>query len=237
MRAAIEMAGSPDTYLAFPDSLNWGPIAPDGPAARAAWWSNWYDEAEVLERSSVFWARLDAAEHPVIWFSRNSADELSLFHACAARLEHRAFSIIEIKRPPPAAGQTNAPIPRVGTRQPAQLAALFPSTRPIGDDERQAAVARWRDLQAQNAPFRIVSADGLVSAPIDYFDAQLLSRIGAEPRWAKAVVLEAMLLGNPDYLQAGDVMLLARLQDLADHGDITLQGDANELWSAKVSRP
>jgi hypothetical protein len=41
----------------------------------------------------------------------------------------------------------------------------------------------WRQLRAENAPLRVVDADGLRSAPITFFDQQLLSF--AKASWQK----------------------------------------------------
>jgi hypothetical protein len=236
MRAALKLDDRPDSVLAYPETLSCGPISPDDPGVRASWWAPWYDEAETLARLSDFRAGLDAGDDITVWFSRNAADELAFFHACVARLANRPFDIAEIVRPAPKPGQTDAPIPRASTCQPETLVSLLSSARPISDVERSEAVARWSQLQSENAPFRIVSPEGLISAAIDVFDERLLSRIGPEPRSAREVVLETMLLGDPDYLQVGDVMLFARLEELAGRGELLVHGDPDDLWSAKVSR-
>jgi hypothetical protein len=52
--------------------------------------------------------------------------------------------------------------------------------RTVSTDEDMLNQRKWGKLMADNAPFRVVSADGLASAPIDHFDALLLAQATSE---------------------------------------------------------
>ncbi|MES1151302.1 MAG: DUF1835 domain-containing protein, partial [Dongia sp.] len=80
LRTAIRNAGCDDEVLAFRDDLSCGPIDPDSPSVRAAWWAQFYDEMDVYLAGNGFWERVAATEDRlVVWFSRHSASEFAFF--------------------------------------------------------------------------------------------------------------------------------------------------------------
>lgn len=224
MRAALAQSQSTDQTLASPEDLSCGPVSPDEPDVRVDWWSRWYDRDEVESRLSGFWQQLDSStDDIVLWFSRHSANELAFFHACVARLASRDLQIVDL-------GEH-----RVALQQPQMLLDALAGARRLEEDERQAAIDRWSILTAENAPFRIVSPNGLVSAPLDHFDSWLLSRVGKNPRPVQGLILETMLSGDLPYLQVNDMMLLARLSELAAQGKVIITGDLAEPHAANIS--
>jgi len=92
-----------------------------------------------------------------------------------------------------------------------------------------------------NAPLRVVDAEGLRSAPITFFDQQLLSF--AKPWWQKParIIGETMaeLLGPPmePYYQAGDGLLAARVIALIEAGVLEGRGDLMNIQQSDVRLP
>jgi hypothetical protein len=80
----------------------------------------------------------------------------------------------------------------------------------------------WHRLRAENAPLRVVDADGFRSAPITFFDQQLLSF--AKATWQKParifgeVIAEWVGPQTEPYFQAGDGILAARVLALEGRG-------------------
>jgi hypothetical protein len=75
-----------------------------------------------------------------------------------------------------------------------------------------------RRLQAENAPFRIATEDGLISAPADHFDASLLKWASQEWQSIRRIVGSTMVYDDSSYIQVGDLMLLVRIVALVDRG-------------------
>jgi hypothetical protein len=237
IKAALAIAGRDEAALAFPDDLSCGPIRSYDWRERADWWAPFYDRAEVEEAIRPFWERVGRGdEQIVIWFGRQSACELAFFHACCDRLGDRSFSIVDVTGVPFVAARNGQPQTwyggRVSAIGPHDLASLFEAAQPIADSTRLAAAERWRQLQAENSPFRIATPGGLFSAPAEYFDLMLLEQIGLELTKFTAVIGATMAVG--DYWQVGNLMLQLRLVALAEQGKIVIDGDPMDIRAATV---
>lgn len=131
----------------------------------------------------------------------------------------------------------SAPMQSVGIINPERLRTLLGRERPATALEVEEASQSWRQLKLENAPFRVVTATGLVSVQIDYFDPSLLRQ--ATPEWKKVVrvVGEAMAFGDERYFQVGDTMLLARVVALVEEGKLLADGDPRDMRSSRVRLP
>jgi hypothetical protein len=211
-------AGRDEEILFFRDDLSCGPIDSEDMATRVAWWTqfhgDWETEAAPLKG---FWERIATTDDRlVVWFGRHSALEQAFFLALADRLGERSYSIIDVTglrlpfNRPDGSQALSAPTPAVSIMPPYQLRSLLGSERQVAPQEAAEARRQWRRLKVENAPFRVVTPAGLVSAPADYFDTLLMGR--ATPEWRKAarIIGDTMVLDSEPYLQTGDIMLLAR---------------------------
>ena len=222
MEQAIRGAGRTEEVLRFRDDLSCGPIDSDDHSARIAWWAGFYDIAEVTADFERFWSRVATTEDRlIVWFGRHSASELAFFLALADRLGDRPYDIVDV-------------LGTVAIMPPYQLATLLGSERPITAQEREEARRQWRQLRRENAPFRVVSPTGLVSAPIDHFDPLLIER--ATPEWQQMarVVGAAMGYNSEPYYQVGDLMLLTRMVALVEAGKLLADGDPWDMRACKV---
>jgi hypothetical protein len=118
-----------------------------------------------------------------------------------------------------------------------RLRALLGSGRPVSSAEMDEAQRRWRSLKSENAPFRIVSESGLISAPIDCFDPMLLERSTAEWSRATRIVGEAMGHNSDSYYQVGDLMLLTRIVALVEQGKLLADGDPWDMRNCRLRLP
>ncbi len=227
---AVRSAGLKDEVLRFRDDLSCGPIDPDEPEVRRAWWGQFHDFADTVDFSE-FWQRVDSTDaRLVVWFGRKSASELAFFLAWADRLGDRPYDIVDVKLPMRRMeGSTEHYPGEVVAHVPhGELAALLGSERPISPETRADAARRWRALRAENAPFRVVTDHGLVSAPVDHFDGWILEEASPEWQTAGRVVGRAIAYHSDPYHQTGDVMLFARLVALVDEGKLIADGDLSE---------
>ncbi|WP_067542841.1 DUF3658 domain-containing protein [Nocardia crassostreae] len=232
LRVALstDPAHSHDTVLEFPDSLAIGPLRPEDSATRAAWW-RWWDEmaaaetGEDISRSpdlprelTDYWAAVDSAENLVVWFSRDNATELSMFHQICDTLADRSFDVVEI----PVA---------VAAQYPEKLAESLSGTRSITASEHAAARRNWRKLVQENQTFRIVTESGLTSAPADHYDNALLAAAGPDPTIIARVVAPVMADMN-----VADAPLFWRVQSLIESGALIADGNPWLARKTKVRR-
>ena len=157
----------------------------------------------------------------VAWFSRRSAVEYSGFLEwlwCLDRQPCDVIDLTEVRVTDPT--QNTAP---VKTRLALSLGLL--TARQILDSglidhpEMLTAEARgryreiWHRLRTENAPLRVLSAEGLVSAPITFFDELLLNC--AADRWQRTARIVGEVLANElsaSILQTGDLVLFSRVR-------------------------
>ncbi|OAV54471.1 hypothetical protein A6U98_03150 [Rhizobium sp. WYCCWR10014] len=90
---------------------------------------------------------------------------------------------------------------------------------------------------ADNAPFRVVTADGLASAPIDHFDALLLAQANSEWKKVAFIIGNALGLSSDPYLQVGDMALHERVINLVEEGALIADGDPSEMRTCQVRLP
>jgi hypothetical protein len=118
-----------------------------------------------------------------------------------------------------------------------KLASLIGSERPVTEQERDTAIEHWRKLKSENAPFRIVTKAGLVSALVEVFDDMILASATRDWRKAARVIGETMGRTMELYRQVGDVMLLARLVALVEAGKLIAHGDPRQMRRCEVRLP
>jgi hypothetical protein len=241
---AVRDAGRDDEVLRFRDDLSCGPIDSDDPSARASWWSQFYDEPELLVDSlRSFWGRATGFEgRLILWFGRHSARELAFSLAWADRIGDRPYNIIDVTglRLPirhrdggPILGR---PAQAVSIVPPIGLRSLLGTERLITLQEKEESRRRWRRLRAENAPFRIVAEKGLVSASIDTFDPLLLAQATTEWRKVAQVIGNAIAHSPEPYLQVGDMMLLTRVVALVEARKLVANGDPWQM-SCRIRLP
>jgi hypothetical protein len=233
LREAVREAGRDDDVLAFPDDLSCGPIDSNEPSSRAAWWAQFVSVASegetILEE---FWDRIVSSRDRLLaWFSRHSAPELSFFLAWTDRLGERPYDILDITgRQLPLKRSDGTlvlrSLPSVSIMSKDTLRSLLGTERPITAEEKDQSRRDWQRLRSENAPFRIVTEAGLVSAPVDCFDPLLLAQ--AKPEWQSvAEVIHYSIFADAfeHYDQVGNVMLRARLVALVGEGRLIADGD------------
>lgn len=238
---AVRGAGRPDKILSWPDDLSCGPIDSDDPAARGTWWASFHGYWNIEASLRAFWEQVRTTDDRlVVWFGRHSASELAFFLALADRLGGRPFDIVDVTGLVFPLGRganrsaTSAPAQAVAVLNPERLRTLLDRERPATALEVEQVSQSWHQLTLENAPFRIVTATGLASAPIDYFDAPLLQQ--AKREWKKVIRIVGDTMGFCDerYFQVSDTMLLARIVALVGEGKLLADGDLRDMRSCRV---
>ena len=244
LRRALQQAGRPDEVMAFIDDLACGPIEPDDPKTRAAWWTQ-YPYTEDFEASDPnFWDQALASDaNLVVWFGRRSALELAFFLAWTDRMQTRPYTVIDVTDLLlPTSDSSGAPLapmrtPCIGMVYQIGFQTLLDTQRNLSEQETTQAARHWQQLKSENAPFRLATPQGLVSAPIDVFDPLLLKH--ARTEWQPAFRLVGNIYGweFQDQIQTGDIMLFARIQALIAAGRLVAEGDPWDRRAYRVRLP
>jgi Protein of unknown function/Domain of unknown function (DUF1835) len=244
LEMAIRQAGREDRVVCHQDNLALGPIDPPDPHVRSAWFDRELPSAGTSEEcfpdDTAFWKEaLREDVRKVAWMSRRSAPEYCGFLEWLWRLGEQPCEVVDL---------TDMP---VGNRRPFSLSLLDPEeivddglldrTRHLDAVAREQHLGTWRRLRIENAPLRVVGPNGILSAQLSYFDAQLLSF--AKPTWQKPARMIGEVIcewvGPPvdPYFQAGDRILAARIPVLVEMGLLEGRGNLLDIRASEVRLP
>jgi hypothetical protein len=246
MRMALKMDGRNDEVIGMPDSLSFGPIDYADSKTRGKWVKDvvgceWDDVIEATER---FWNRVLIAEKPrVLWFSRCSAMEYTGFLESIWRLGDAPYTVNDItdlpivyrnnrrEKLPPHAGACVSLI----THEVMLDNELFDKATPITAEQRRSFRMTWGKLRTENAPFRVVDANGIISATLNCFDELIRSCVSQDWRKSARVIGEALSKDwESGYHQVGDLVLFARLRKLVELGIVESRGDLSDMRQSEV---
>jgi hypothetical protein len=231
---AFERLGLRHEVLPLVDDLGYGPIEPGTLAQRDAWID---DELGVeadpwrAEKIPAFWERVTSTSQPIVaWMSTRSVSERCGLLALLHRVTHVPVSIVDVADLADAFAHERSDV--IVDQK------LLERATPVTDAERARHQAEWQRLRAENAPLRVMTGDGIGSAPITHFDEIVLAGVTGEWQTGARVVAAAIakLAAGPYRQSDTDDLLFARLLVLADDdGAVEGKNDA-EFWSMKTSK-
>jgi hypothetical protein len=238
---ALRKAGRNDPVVVISHDLNFGPIDPSDPAARARWLENELGRIDQRDttRSERDW---DEARFPghrkVAWLTRRSATEYAgfldwLWHRGDTPCDLVDLSDVNVSLPP----EFDQPRPRPRSQPlPTSLALLhhdiiahnkfWDLAEPLQMTERLRYREIWQQLISEDAPLRVIEGDKLVSAPMSFFDSLLMSYV--TDKWQKIVtVFSRVTISHWDdgIWQTNDTFLAARLRTLVEGGRLEIRGE------------
>jgi hypothetical protein len=249
LRRALSLAGRPDRVVCSFDHLGFGPINPADSALRVKWVREelgFTDWEVVMAQTDVFWNEALTPGRKIAWMSCRSSLEYTGFLEWLRRLGDEACEVVDLTdvmivdrsqdgRPtPPRLALSLALLPA----QQILDNGLLDRAEPLTPTARRHYRETWQRLRAENAPLRVLTPDGLVSAPISAFDPLLLSC--ASRNWQKAarVVGEALAKEMDDgLLQIGDLLLVARVSSLVETGLLESRGDLANIQRCELRLP
>jgi hypothetical protein len=250
LRHALRKTAREDRVVCLFDCLSFGPINPPDSDPRAKWvedelgYTGWDD---VCGKSTSFWDQsISPAHRKIAWLSRRCTQEYTGFLEWLWRLGEQPFELVDL---------TDTTVVRRredGTpAEPSRAMSVGLLTSHVILDnglldraEEVAPVLRdhyrqlWARLRSENAPLRVLSEDGLVSAPITHFDPLLLSH--ANDQWqraAKVIGRALMEFCETSLLQTGDLVLAARVSTLIDSGLLESRGTPFDIRHTEVRLP
>jgi len=265
LRQAVLQARRKDQVIAFWDNLSFGPIDPPDPADRAAWVRKEFElpveefgfsldrnvrlivddppnsGRKLTTELPEFWGKvLSAKTRRVLWVCRRSAHEYAGFLECVWRLADEPVDLVDL---------TGFSLARRGGEQEPAISvselhseefiknALWDRAAPLTPMARDRYREMWRALRAENAPFRVVAGDDLVSAPMTFYDDWLVSSSVSQWRKVARVIADTMNTARTRGHVVGDLVLSGRLQALAVAGRLESQGDLSQPRFSEVRLP
>jgi len=228
LRQALEVAGREGVVVAPCDHFSFGPIDKDDANARSQWVENELgqrDWDEIIEYSApVLSASIAACRPPIAWISPDSAGSVAGFLWWLSHMEGKDCLVLDV--------------PRLSLLGPDAMSGYLDQAAPLLAARRESSLALWRKLQVENAPLRVLGDNGLMSAPIEYFDPTLLQHV--TPEWQKMSLIVGRTLF--DFFENGisqtdDIVLAARLAVLAEAGIMEWRGDFSHMARCEMRLP
>ena len=228
LRQALLMADRKDEVLCPLDNFSFGPIATDDAEARIGWVdevlgiTNWKD---VAEKSADFLAAFkDLNASLTAWLSRQETLTYSGFLWWLSHVGEMPVSIIEVAE--------------LSQMNEHTMFGLLDHAVALGAEARSDYETRWEQLKRENAPFRVIKDGELVSAKIDHFDDSLLRHVTRHWRKMARIVAGTLVeFDDAGIYQTGDLVLGARLADLAEAGKLEWQGDLSNMRNCELRLP
>lgn len=234
LREALKETGQRTRVISLFDDLSYGPIDPPDPAARAAWIERklgYTDLDDMFRRDAEFWAlSLAPGRRKIVWVSRRSAPEYAGFLEWISRAGDLDFEVIDVTDTAPMGFGCITTRSIVDGRLWEQVRLMTPAARARHRE-------RWRQLRTENAPLRLIRNRRLVSAPLTAYDALLFSLTNNRWRKVARIVGDAMTRFQArGLMQAGDLLLSARIRALVDARWFDGAGDLYRMGRSEIRR-
>lgn len=228
LKQALSLAKRPDEVLCPFDDFSFGPIATEAAEDRIQWveevlgYTGWED---ITASSQAFLAAFEVPKTSVTaWVTRRQTQTYAGFLWWLSHVGNLPISIIEVAE--------------LSSTKAEDMLAFLDRAVPFETKDRLRDTARWQQLKTENAPLRLIDGEDLVSAPIEHFDDSLLSH--ATHDWQKMARIVAgtfVEFSDAGVHQTGDLVLGARLGDLAEAGRLEWRGDLGHMQRCEVRLP
>ena len=242
LKLALRTLGRGDRVLYLDDDLSLGPLTADG-VTRAAWWERAVgDEWLPADHIDGQWASITEAASQaelVVWMSRRCASEYCAFLELCSRVD--ALHVVDVAdfqlrwRDGNVSPMMSASFGRVlDTEIVAQ--DLFARAVPVSVERLAQVRTEHARLRDEAGDVRVLTREGVLSAPIDHFDATIRSFVSSEWRTCARVVGSTIhKLGDGELQQTShDTFLFERLLCLVDAGVVEGKNE-QELWEMHES--
>ena len=251
VREALKRADRPDKVVALVDDFSYGPTDSSDIKARQTFIEDVlrydFEDEGIRKMRKAFWRKsLDFKQRRIIWLSRWSTMEYCNFLVWLERNGDAPFELVDLTDtwlPSWRDSSISEPVGSTSSVRTDQFMEhrLWDRAQPRTGQQLHDWMRLWFGLRTENAPLRIITPDGLVSAPIEHFDAELLAHIADDWTDARRAVGETMgaMMNNSfrkgGVYQCGDLVLFSRVRRLVEAGVLEKKGRLNSA-TFKVRR-
>jgi Protein of unknown function/Domain of unknown function (DUF1835) len=251
LQRALEEAGCDDRVVCLFDCLSFGPINPPDMSSRSKWveselgGTDW--DSVGLDTETFWHEALSPGCEKVAWFTRRSAMEYAGFLEWLWRAGDTPCEVVDLsdvricRRNKDGSLRSPTLAIALGMLDPGTIRChkLRELAEPLQAITRERYRSLWQRLRSENAPLRVIEGGELVSAPISFFDAQLMSYVTNDWQKVAKIIGKALVAENDDEaIQVGDKVLAARVDAMARSGRLEIQGkSALEMHNSLVRLP
>jgi hypothetical protein len=244
LRQALWDMGLKQRVVTLPDDLSVGPIVRLDPDERYAWREENLRPPDYFAGEKVaalpladevedFWSLALAADSCTVWFTRRVPGEYCGFLGWMELAGDRTYNVVDVTDVRSRTdGRLIFSIAGVN-HSDVDYEGLVAGACPLMPEAIAAYESQWKTLKDENAALRVLANGELVSAPIDFFDDLLLSRVDQDWQKAMRIVGEAWIAATDKQSQPVEPeVLLARLVTLVDTGRMEASGDFDNWWTS-----
>lgn len=249
LKIALATLGINEEIAILGDDFNMGPLDPGDAEQRAEWEREELGDADepiALSGDVIeFWQKVSTWPGTIVaWMSSRCVVELCGFHALLWHVPRATIQVIDVADFDFARGNATKYDERqsfaiVRDERIVEL-SLIDFARPLSDVELASHRKTWSRLRAENAPLRVLTEAGLVSAPVNYFDDRMRALITEDWQKCARVVGNMLASVSSGFLRefSSDTFFFVRLLNLIDD-DKDVEGKNDDgpdaLWSMGTS--
>ena len=240
LRAALRQAGRRDPVVPLWDDLSLGPIDSPDPKARWTWAKQqlglFPHHRHLFGKKNNAWdLALSPGARRIAWVSRRRAHEYCGFLEYLWRLGDEPCDVVDLHDVEFDRHRRDVTVGRYSVECLAALFAeeifregLWNLAKPLTSDRRQHYRDVWEKLRAENAPFRVLNDEELVSAPISHYDGIIWGHTSDDLRKVAWVIRGPKEPAPPyeacEYIYHGRLHCLVATGVLEAYGDIAKPG-------------
>jgi uncharacterized protein len=236
------------------DDLMIGPLSkaddPEGDSRRLQWILDRMDRSSDKEeimgsllKVSVAWRNWPPRliGFPVIvWAGDSAAEQTALRRLLAALPEETVVSVVNatslLSRVTDKHGYRNI-YRSTGEITPDKLRPLANKAEPLSPERREALIADWHRLVAENGVMRVLEDGELKTVPEDYYDGTIIRAArklkAVNGRYIMAARLVGEVIGHMEQ-RVGDSFIEFRVRQLVECGIMSYKGDIGAMRSYSV---
>ena len=192
-----------------------------------------FDNPDIAGDEDSFWSEVLAKDGlRTAWVSRRSAAEYCGYLEYLRRLGGLSTQVIDTTN---ARGDDGEFFRGTGSIPASRIlsSGLLGTAREVDADMGADCLALWKKLRAENSELRVLDQNlTLLSAPLSFYDQQLLSLAGYDWRPMARIVGDILVRET-----VGDLLLFSRLYALVDAGILTARQSDRHHPDVKLVSP